>query len=438
MKLKSVQRCLKQLTIAIFIILLFSPQIPISAEENNALNYVSLGDSVAFGIDHQNEPTPIMGYFGLLAAQLKQINLLGDLPNNFAKPGYKTDDVLKDIQDNVPLKEGSNILIQPSIQNADIITISVGANDVLSYVEIDKSTGTVSFKEEEIAEALVGVGQNLGTIIAQIRTMNPEASIYVMGYYNAFPHLPNTEQEKVKAALNQLNAVIHEVAAATHSTYVSTAESFEADPTKFVPNPANIHPNMDGYYAIANDFWSRMFVRGEQEYKDVKENDWAYEAIQYMTTKGVIWGYTDGRYGYHDPVKRSQVVLMLTRNHIYSTPAELIYFKDIPIDDPLMINTAQLVHNNIIKGYPDGTFKPAQSMTRAEMAVMIVDAFNLQGSTEHSFTDVPKGHWASEAITTLAAHNITNGISETKFGPDQPVKRSEFAAFLYRSMTTSN
>ncbi|WP_171056385.1 cadherin-like beta sandwich domain-containing protein [Paenibacillus sinopodophylli] len=97
-----------------------------------------------------------------------------------------------------------------------------------------------------------------------------------------------------------------------------------------------------------------------------------------------------------------------------------------------------------ISGYPDGTFRPAKTITRAELASVLAKELKLDaellattavaenGSEAQKFTDVPANHWAAEAITLLKNHGIMNGDEQGKFRPGDGVTRAELAAITAR------
>ena len=72
---------------------------------------------------------------------MEETGLLNSFNKTFAMPGYTTKDVLKDIEENVTREDanGKSVKLHDAIANADLITISAGANDVLAHV-IDPKT----------------------------------------------------------------------------------------------------------------------------------------------------------------------------------------------------------------------------------------------------------------------------------------------------------
>ena len=89
----------------------------------------------------------------------------------------------------------------------------------------------------------------------------------------------------------------------------------------------------------------------------------------------------------------------------------------------------------ILVGYPDGSFKPAQNVTRAEAAKII--SYVMVGTDEvekwpakQVFDDVPADHWAAKYITFCEYNNVINGYGNGKFGPNDPVTKAQLAKML--------
>lgn len=93
-----------------------------------------------------------------------------------------------------------------------------------------------------------------------------------------------------------------------------------------------------------------------------------------------------------------------------------------------------LVSRGVITGYPDGSFKPDTSVTRAEFAKVVVKAMKLPLMTTAKFSDMPKWHWANAYIGTLADKGILAGYPDGTFGPKRNITRAEMTAVLTRVM----
>ncbi|MGG4396599.1 S-layer homology domain-containing protein [Paenibacillus thiaminolyticus] len=91
----------------------------------------------------------------------------------------------------------------------------------------------------------------------------------------------------------------------------------------------------------------------------------------------------------------------------------------------------ELAAAGVITGYPDGTFKPSRSLTRAEFVTLLVQALKLEMHQEPIFTDAAN-HWASEAISIAQEYGLIKGYNANTFGPDDRITREQMAAVIAR------
>jgi len=96
-------------------------------------------------------------------------------------------------------------------------------------------------------------------------------------------------------------------------------------------------------------------------------------------------------------------------------------------------NINQLITLGAVTGYPDHTFKPDHSITRAEFAAILIKAFKLTPQSGKVFADTA-GHWAKDSIATAAYYGIVSGYDDAHFGPDDPITREQMAAMIVRSL----
>ncbi|TXK82638.1 S-layer homology domain-containing protein [Paenibacillus sp. N3.4] len=93
-----------------------------------------------------------------------------------------------------------------------------------------------------------------------------------------------------------------------------------------------------------------------------------------------------------------------------------------------------LTYKKWIDGYPDGTFKPNQPITRSEAASIFVKAIALpkQLNGLQKFNDVSDNHWAADAIHQVQGAGLLSGYPDGSFKPDTPITRAELAAIIVR------
>lgn len=90
-----------------------------------------------------------------------------------------------------------------------------------------------------------------------------------------------------------------------------------------------------------------------------------------------------------------------------------------------------LAERGVIDGYPDGTFKPDQAVTRAELAKILGKALNYQPVNGTKFPDT-NGHWAESYINALGEQKVMNSFSDGNFQPEKAVNRAQLTTFIAR------
>ncbi|MDV6377432.1 S-layer homology domain-containing protein [Sporosarcina sp. GW1-11] len=167
-------------------------------------------------------------------------------------------------------------------------------------------------------------------------------------------------------------------------------------------------------------------------FADVPNNHPNYTAIMYLLENKVI--EPSARFGLNDKVTREEVAVMVAKATGLNGTKTKTKFKDVPASrySSGYINSA--VNAKIINGYPDGTFKPTQKVTRGHMAAFIANAFKLTKEKDIRFKDVKKGSTSYHAVRKLAYENITSGYPDGSFRPNETLTRSHIAAFLARAM----
>lgn len=113
-------------------------------------------------------------------------------------------------------------------------------------------------------------------------------------------------------------------------------------------------------------------------------------------------------------------------------------YSDIP--DSFWANPEinKLTRENVVFGYPNGTFRPNANVTRAEFASFIVRGMNMEdkigNSKKYDFADVPKNHWAYNIINAARANDLMAGYPDNKFKPDNAVSKIEAMTMLSKKI----
>lgn len=116
-------------------------------------------------------------------------------------------------------------------------------------------------------------------------------------------------------------------------------------------------------------------------------------------------------------------------------PGTTITDSEVPLANVTGLNDTE--HFAYITGYPDGTVRPMNNITRAEVATiffrLMTEEYRVANwSTSNSFTDAEADAWYSTAISTAAAAGILKGYADGSVKPNAPITRAEFAAIAAR------
>ncbi|WP_219835450.1 S-layer homology domain-containing protein [Paenibacillus sp. R14(2021)] len=122
------------------------------------------------------------------------------------------------------------------------------------------------------------------------------------------------------------------------------------------------------------------------------------------------------------------------KNAIETAPA--VTFNDVPSTSWSSKSVALAAQVGFVEGYGDGTFHADASVTRAEFASMLVKGLGIEAKSTDSFADV-HGHWAEAAIQALKSNGIIGGYAEGTFKPNNEISRAEIAAILSKVMNLS-
>ncbi|MHC5611426.1 MAG: fasciclin domain-containing protein [Nostoc sp.] len=125
-------------------------------------------------------------------------------------------------------------------------------------------------------------------------------------------------------------------------------------------------------------------------------------------------------------------------------PASTVNLSDVSSDYWARPFIQALADNNVIAGFPDGTFRPNQAVTRAEFAALIQKAFGNQNRVRQlsagGFSDVPTGYWAASAIQSAYETGFLAGYPGNVFLPNQQIPRVQGIVALANGLglTTSS
>jgi L-asparaginase len=169
--------------------------------------------------------------------------------------------------------------------------------------------------------------------------------------------------------------------------------------------------------------------------KDITGN-WAKASIEKAVANGIVSGYTDGTFKPNQSLTRAEFTVMLMKALKLQGDGASLTFKDSNKIGKWAVNgISAAVKAGIVSGNIDGTFKPNAPITRSEMAVIIAKAmkYDVQAGSTTGFKDDNKiPKWAKGSVKETKDHAIISGRSGGVFVPNDPATRAEAVTILLK------
>lgn len=193
--------------------------------------------------------------------------------------------------------------------------------------------------------------------------------------------------------------------------------------------------NLLGNGTLTTDDFELYDSAGIKHFTDVTPASAFYDEISWLSNNLVSQGWPDNTYRPLTSITRDAMAAFLYRfSGSPSVPANAPTFSDVPPGAPFYNEIRWLASTKITKGYPDGTYRPGEAVSRAAMAAFL---YRLKGSpavpaNAPTFSDVPAGAPFYNEIRWLASTGITTGFPDGTYRPTAAINRDAMAAFLYR------
>lgn len=167
----------------------------------------------------------------------------------------------------------------------------------------------------------------------------------------------------------------------------------------------------------------------------------AGKAIYALSDMGAISGYTDGTFLPGKQITRAEFTrIAVSALRIYKEDAQTALL-DIADGAWYRSYVASAVNNGLISGYPDGTFKPDNQITRAEVMTIIWRVMNNNNALDASAVspapyadDAAIPEYARNYVYTLAANGIVSASADNKITAEVPATREQCAVMLYNAL----
>ncbi|MGM9949733.1 MAG: 5'-nucleotidase C-terminal domain-containing protein [Lysinibacillus sp.] len=171
-------------------------------------------------------------------------------------------------------------------------------------------------------------------------------------------------------------------------------------------------------------------------FSDVTASNSHYENILALQKAGIISGYPDGTFKPGQAITRGQAAKILVGAFELEKGTADTTFPDVAASNEYHKAIHILASNEIIIGYPDGTFKPNQPITRGQFAKILTKILGItgEGTTNSPFTDVPADNEYAGAIAALYENKLTTGTTASTYSPGANVTRGQFSSFVVRGL----
>lgn len=443
--------------------------------EETQVRYVAIGDSISSGYGLAEPETEA---FPSLIAQDGGYTL-----TNLAQAGETTVSLLAKLE---------NAEMAEALSTADVITLTIGGNDMLAalFDYLAETTGGQMTAQEilmlfmgqgenadlttlapllqsmtafpqsaQATEALASFGENFASLLAKIKGLNPDATLVVATQYNPYSHLDGTALggavtgiiSAFDAGVTALNLQIQTLAAATGCDVADVCSTFKAENTAANPlcnatlSPdvnMDIHPNAAGHAVIAAVMESVLVseppVEAALPFTDVADGDWFSDVVRYVYEQGLMTGTSDREFSPNLTTTRGMIVSILNRLEGGPT-AESAGFTDVQGGDWYADAVNWAASEGIVVGFEDNTFRPNDLITREQLAAIFCNYAEWKGMDSSSRADLSNyndaasiSSWAAETVQWAIAEGLITGMPGNLLEPQGSATRAQVAAILER------
>ena len=171
----------------------------------------------------------------------------------------------------------------------------------------------------------------------------------------------------------------------------------------------------------------------ELDFRDVYEDDYFFDAVQWAAENGITGGVGNGRFGPSLDCSRGQTMTFLWRASGEPEPDPISTdLSDVAAGSYYYEAVLWAMQEGVTTGAGGNRFAPDATVTRGQFVTFLYRLAGASSDGVHPFADVPAGSYYEKAIAWAFAEGITRGTSGTTFSPDAPCTRAQIITFLYR------
>lgn len=161
---------------------------------------------------------------------------------------------------------------------------------------------------------------------------------------------------------------------------------------------------------------------------DIKGH-WAEGTINEWLDKGMVSGFPDGSFRPDQPVTRAEFITMVNKAFEFTGTAE-VTFSDVSSTDWFYNEVAKAIKEGYITGYEDGTFKPNNPISRQEAAAILCRVLKIKPEVKPAILSLlvdseSISEWAKASVSAAVENHIMAGYQDFTFGPGNAITRAE-------------
>ncbi len=168
-------------------------------------------------------------------------------------------------------------------------------------------------------------------------------------------------------------------------------------------------------------------------FTDINSSHWAYDSVIYLAEKFILNGYLDGTFKPENNITRAEFAKIIVSATGSVDPYALSTFNDVNNGDWYYSYVSTAYGLGYITGYPDGSFRPNDNITRADICTIVNRVLKAENSSSASaFKDdslIPS--YAKDAVYALNAKGVINGYQDGTFAPLTFATRAQTAKIIY-------
>ncbi|HLD07803.1 MAG TPA: S-layer homology domain-containing protein [Candidatus Peribacterales bacterium] len=188
-----------------------------------------------------------------------------------------------------------------------------------------------------------------------------------------------------------------------------------------------------------------IFSHAAQSFSDVPPSREEFAAVEDLKTRGIVEGRPDGTFGPDSSVNRAEAITIVVRAvaNANNLPVTKSCFPDVADDAWYARTVCYAFDLDWVSGYPDGTFQPVRTVSKAEFLKILLNAYGVDVSIVHEFRDPlardagnPE-EWYFPFLATALSYSMTSADSFGNLNPGAALTRGQVALmmerfFLYR------